>query len=29
MRPESIAEFTFPGGTFWAADLNRQKEQAA
>jgi L-fuconate dehydratase len=21
MRPESIAEFTYPGGTFWAADL--------
>jgi L-fuconate dehydratase len=24
MRPESIAEFTYPGGTFWAADLARQ-----
>ncbi|MFD7680205.1 L-fuconate dehydratase [Streptomyces sp. NPDC060187] len=21
MRPESIAEFTYPGGTFWTADL--------
>ncbi|WP_093800975.1 enolase C-terminal domain-like protein [Streptomyces sp. Wb2n-11] len=21
MRPESIAEFTYPGGSFWAADL--------
>ncbi|MFE9680014.1 L-fuconate dehydratase [Streptomyces sp. NPDC006285] len=34
MRPESVAEFTFPDGTFWAADLDRQqrkerKEQAA
>ncbi|MEV0224132.1 L-fuconate dehydratase [Streptomyces sp. NPDC050704] len=29
MRPESITEFTFPGGTFWAADLDRQKGQAA
>ncbi|MBV1941496.1 L-fuconate dehydratase [Streptomyces sp. BV286] len=29
MRAESVAEFTFPGGTFWAADLDRQKEQAA
>ncbi|MFS8197707.1 L-fuconate dehydratase [Streptomyces sp. CWNU-52B] len=26
MRPESIAEFTFPDGTFWAADLARQKQ---
>ncbi|MET8285228.1 L-fuconate dehydratase [Streptomyces sp. NPDC048448] len=25
MRPESIAEFTYPGGTFWAADLARQE----
>jgi 2-keto-3-deoxy-L-fuconate dehydrogenase len=25
MRPESIAEFTFPGGTFWAADLDRRR----
>ncbi|MFE9835738.1 L-fuconate dehydratase [Streptomyces sp. NPDC005551] len=24
MRPESVAEFTFPGGTFWAADLAQQ-----
>ncbi|MFE9768755.1 L-fuconate dehydratase [Streptomyces sp. NPDC005808] len=24
MRPESIAEFTFPHGTFWAADLAQQ-----
>ncbi|MGD1218966.1 MULTISPECIES: L-fuconate dehydratase [Streptomyces] len=24
MRPESIAEFTYPGGTFWAADLAQQ-----
>ncbi|MFJ3223181.1 L-fuconate dehydratase [Streptomyces sp. NPDC086783] len=24
MRPESIAEYTFPGGTFWAADLAQQ-----
>ncbi|MFJ6836816.1 L-fuconate dehydratase [Streptomyces sp. NPDC091209] len=23
MRPESIAEFTYPGGAFWAADLAR------
>ncbi|MPY57966.1 L-fuconate dehydratase [Streptomyces spongiae] len=22
MRPESIAEYTFPGGKFWVADLN-------
>ncbi|MGW5174230.1 L-fuconate dehydratase [Streptomyces sp. NPDC004082] len=34
MRPESIAEYTFPGGTFWAADLAQQsltdpKEKAA
>jgi L-fuconate dehydratase len=27
MRPESVAEFTFPDGTFWAADLERQKQQ--
>ncbi|MGC5566008.1 L-fuconate dehydratase [Streptomyces sp. FR-108] len=27
MRPESIAEFTFPGGTFWAADLERQRTE--
>ncbi|WP_369264411.1 L-fuconate dehydratase [Streptomyces sp. R35] len=25
MRPGSIAEFTYPGGTFWAADLAQQK----
>ncbi|MFF4836220.1 L-fuconate dehydratase [Streptomyces sp. NPDC001315] len=25
MRPESIARYTFPGGTFWAADLDVQK----
>jgi len=24
MRPESIAEFSYPGGTFWAADLAQQ-----
>ncbi|MFF1685646.1 MULTISPECIES: L-fuconate dehydratase [unclassified Streptomyces] len=24
MRPESIAEYTYPGGAFWAADLARQ-----
>ncbi|GAA2665471.1 L-fuconate dehydratase [Streptomyces vastus] len=24
MRPETLAEFTFPGGTFWAADLAQQ-----
>jgi L-fuconate dehydratase len=24
MRPESIAEFTYPGGIFWAADLAQQ-----
>ncbi|MER5748525.1 L-fuconate dehydratase [Streptomyces sp. NPDC002088] len=29
MRPESIARYTFPGGTFWAADLDPQKGQAA
>ncbi|MET7683220.1 L-fuconate dehydratase [Streptomyces sp. NPDC005423] len=29
MRPESIARYTFPGGTFWAADSDRQKGQAA
>jgi L-fuconate dehydratase len=29
MRPESIARFTFPGGTFWAADLDHQKGHAA
>ncbi|MGW1893634.1 L-fuconate dehydratase [Streptomyces sp. NPDC002004] len=25
MRPESITEFTYPGGTFWAADLARHQ----
>ncbi|MET9406563.1 enolase C-terminal domain-like protein [Streptomyces sp. NPDC002935] len=25
MRPESIAEFTYPGGAFWAADLAQPK----
>jgi L-fuconate dehydratase len=25
MRPGSIAEFTYPGGAFWAADLAQQK----
>ncbi|MFJ6572474.1 L-fuconate dehydratase [Streptomyces sp. NPDC091292] len=29
MRPESIAEFTFPGGTFWTADLAQRKGAAA
>ncbi|MEU0965409.1 L-fuconate dehydratase [Streptomyces sp. NPDC005917] len=29
MRPESIAEYTYPGGTFWAADAQTQKGQAA
>ncbi|MFE2045626.1 L-fuconate dehydratase [Streptomyces sp. NPDC059477] len=33
MRPESIERYTFPGGTFWAADLetesNPKKGQAA
>jgi L-fuconate dehydratase len=29
MQPESIARYTFPGGTFWAADLDRQKGHAA
>ncbi|MFE2415715.1 L-fuconate dehydratase [Streptomyces hokutonensis] len=29
MRPESIARYTFPDGTFWAADLNSQKGHAA
>ncbi|MFF3411104.1 L-fuconate dehydratase [Streptomyces sp. NPDC002742] len=24
MRPESIAEFTYPGGAFWAADLGQR-----
>lgn len=29
MRPESIARYTFPGGTFWAADLDEKKEGQA
>ncbi|WP_316750612.1 L-fuconate dehydratase [Streptomyces herbicida] len=29
MRPESIARYTFPGGTFWAADPDTQKGRAA
>ncbi|WP_089106061.1 L-fuconate dehydratase [Streptomyces hyaluromycini] len=29
MRPESVAEYTYPGGTFWAADPATQKGQAA
>jgi L-fuconate dehydratase len=29
MRPESIARYTFPGGTFWAADLDAKKGHAA
>ncbi|MFI8230127.1 L-fuconate dehydratase [Streptomyces sp. NPDC085900] len=29
MRPESIARYTFPGGTFWAADLDEKKGRAA
>ncbi|MET8450653.1 L-fuconate dehydratase [Streptomyces sp. NPDC005209] len=29
MRPESIARYTFPGGTFWAADPETRKGQAA
>jgi len=29
MRPESIAEYTYPGGTFWAADLAQHKGEAA
>jgi L-fuconate dehydratase len=29
MRPESIAEYTYPGGTFWAADAETQKGRAA
>ncbi len=26
MRPESVAEFTFPDGAFWAADLAQRKQ---
>ncbi|MET8636892.1 L-fuconate dehydratase [Streptomyces sp. NPDC004096] len=29
MRPESIARYTFPGGSFWAADLEQKKGHAA
>ncbi|MER6081554.1 L-fuconate dehydratase [Streptomyces sp. NPDC001833] len=29
IRPESVAEYTYPGGTFWAADPETQKGQAA
>ncbi|MBA2947006.1 L-fuconate dehydratase [Streptomyces himalayensis] len=29
MRPESIAEYTYPGGAFWVADLSQRKEAAA
>ncbi|TQJ91580.1 L-fuconate dehydratase [Streptomyces sp. SLBN-31] len=29
MRQESIARYTFPGGTFWAADLDEKKGRAA
>jgi L-fuconate dehydratase len=29
LRPESRARFTFPGGTYWAADPDTQKGQAA
>ncbi|MBT2398771.1 L-fuconate dehydratase [Streptomyces sp. ISL-100] len=28
MRPESIAEFTYPGGSFWAADLTCESTAA-
>ncbi|MGX1273687.1 enolase C-terminal domain-like protein [Streptomyces phaeoluteigriseus] len=28
MRPESIERYTYPGGTFWAADLRSRKERA-
>ncbi|MGW0191301.1 enolase C-terminal domain-like protein [Streptomyces sp. NPDC003362] len=27
LRPESIARYTFPGGTFWAADLAERKRK--
>ncbi|WP_221357911.1 enolase C-terminal domain-like protein [Streptomyces beigongshangae] len=27
MRPGSVAEYGFPDGTFWAADLDRQREE--
>ncbi|MEU2618301.1 L-fuconate dehydratase [Streptomyces sp. NPDC007157] len=29
MRPESIAEYTYPGGTFWAADAQTQAQTQA
>jgi L-fuconate dehydratase len=29
LRPESVARYTFPGGTYWAADPDTQKGQAA
>ncbi|MGW7819790.1 L-fuconate dehydratase [Streptomyces puniciscabiei] len=29
LRPESIARYTYPGGTYWAADPDTQKGQAA
>ncbi|MFG2357256.1 L-fuconate dehydratase [Streptomyces sp. NPDC048521] len=29
LRPESVARYTFPGGTFWAADPETRKGQAA
>lgn len=28
MRSESVAEYTFPGGGFWAADLAKEEGQA-
>ncbi|MFH9075412.1 L-fuconate dehydratase [Streptomyces alboflavus] len=28
MRPESLAEFTYPGGAFWAADLAQEAASA-
>ncbi|MFD7457884.1 MULTISPECIES: enolase C-terminal domain-like protein [unclassified Streptomyces] len=27
LRPESVARYTFPGGTFWAADLAERKRK--
>ncbi|MFJ8487603.1 L-fuconate dehydratase [Streptomyces sp. NPDC094038] len=29
MRPESVTEYTYPGGTFWSADPGTQKGRAA
>ncbi|MEU0243446.1 L-fuconate dehydratase [Streptomyces sp. NPDC006235] len=29
MRPESLARYTYPGGEFWAADLDKKKGRAA